>query len=69
MANLHVQPKRKNYAWVWIVILILIIAAVAYYFMVYKKQAPAPDNALYQRSSMPMQAALKSPANNTIILS
>lgn len=70
MANLHVQPKRKSYAWVWILILILIIAAAAYYFMVYKKQGPAPDNALNQRSSMPLQAALKTPANNhTIILS
>ncbi len=68
MANLHVQPKRKSYAWVWILILILIIAAAAYYFMVYKKQAPAPDNALDQGSSMPLQAALKRPANNTIIL-
>lgn len=68
MENLHVQPKRKSYAWVWILVLILIIAAAAYYFMVYKKQAPAPDNVLYQRSSMPLQAALKVPVNNTFIL-
>lgn len=68
MANLHVQPKRKNYAWLWILILILIIAGVAYYFMVYKKQVPAPGTAFQQHPSLQWQAASESPATATIIL-
>ncbi len=38
MANLHVQPKRRNNLWIWILVIILIIvAAVYYYFNYYKK--------------------------------
>lgn len=70
MANLHVQPKRKNYAWVWILILILIIAAAAYYFIVYKKQVPALDNnAFHQQPSMQWQPVLHTADSRTIILS
>lgn len=68
MANLHVQPKRKNYAWLWIIILVLIIAAAVYYFLVYKKQVPAADNALLHNSSLQFQAALQTPANASVIL-
>ena len=35
MANLHVQPKRKNYLWIWILVIIVIIAAAIYYYMNY----------------------------------
>ncbi len=69
MANLHVQPKRKNYAWLWILILILIIAGVAYYFMVYKKQVPAPGTTFQHHPSLQWQAVLGKPANATGILS
>jgi|GEM_PF-1844018 len=37
MANLHVQPKRKNYLWVWILIILIIVAAVYYYYNYYSK--------------------------------
>jgi len=40
MANLHVQPKRKNNSWLWILLLIIIAAAAIYYFAVYKKDHP-----------------------------
>ncbi len=69
MANLHVQPKRKNYAWLWILILILIIAGVAYYFMVYKKQIPPPGTAFQQYPSLQWRAAPQQQAGVTGILS
>lgn len=37
MANLHVQPKRKNYLWVWILIILILAAAVYYYVNYYSK--------------------------------
>lgn len=40
MADLHVQPKRKNNSWLWILLLIIIAAAAIYYFAVYKKDHP-----------------------------
>ncbi|MEO7800416.1 MAG: hypothetical protein ABIR81_00370 [Ginsengibacter sp.] len=40
MANLHVQPKKKNNAWLWILLLLIIAAAAVYYFAVYKKDHP-----------------------------
>ncbi len=57
MANLHVQPKRKSYAWLWILILILIIAGAVYYFAFYKKQEPAPTNTLHTPSSLQLKVA------------
>lgn len=55
MANLHVQPKRKNYAWVWILILILIIAGAVYYFGFYKKQEAVPTTTLVVPSTFQFQ--------------
>jgi flagellar basal body-associated protein FliL len=58
MANLHVQPKRKNNTWIWIVILIVIIAAALYYFEVYKKQAPIVNDSVFQQpTSSQLQTA------------
>jgi len=38
MAELHVQPKRNNYGWLWLLLAILIIGgALYYYFNYYKK--------------------------------
>lgn len=55
MANLHVQPKRKNYLWVWIlIIVILIVAAVIYYMNNYKKDA---TSALNESSSLTLKLA------------
>ena len=44
MANLHVQPKRKNYLWVWILIIVLIIAAAVYYYTNYYKKGITPGS-------------------------
>ena len=52
MANLHVQPKRKSNAWLWIIILIIIIAAAVYYFQVYKKQTPVNGSAFQPKTSL-----------------
>lgn len=71
MANLHVQPKRKSYAWLWIVILIIIIAAALYYFEVYKKQTPVNGSAFQQRNSLQLKTAhplLQHDAGAVIIL-
>ncbi len=69
MANLHVQPKRKSYAWLWIIIVILILAGVAYYFMVCKNQGIAPGTSFQHYPSLQWQAALEKPANATGIIS
>ena len=57
MANLHVQPKRKSFAWLWIIILILVIAGAIYYFAVYKKQGHATTATLHAHSSLQLQVA------------
>lgn len=57
MANLHVQPKRKSNAWLWIIILIIIIAAVVYYFGVYKKQTPVNGSAFKPNTSLQLKNA------------
>ena len=48
MANLHVQPKKKNYLWIWIIIILLIIAAGVYYYINYYSKGikPGSGNAL-----------------------
>jgi hypothetical protein len=37
MANLNVQPKKKNYLWLWIIIILLIAAGIYYYLNYYRK--------------------------------
>lgn len=54
MADLHVQPKRKNNLWVWILIIVLLVAAAVYYFAVYKKDVPGTDRASLE---LPLQLA------------
>ena len=47
MANLHVQPKKKNYLWLWIIIILLIAAGIYYYVNYYSKGIkPGSGNAL-----------------------
>jgi len=66
MADLHVQPKKKNYLWVWIIILLLIAAGVYYYINYYSKGIkPGSGNAL----SYPVRSEVynsKQFANNVI---
>ncbi len=64
MANLHVQPKRKNYLWVWIVIIVLIIVAAVYYFTTYKKGSGF-DKAFINSASMQSYLA-RVPLNKSI---
>lgn len=56
MANLHVQPKRRSNAWLWIVILVIIIAAAIYYFEVYKKQTPANGSVFQPNTSWQLKS-------------
>lgn len=42
MAELHVQPKRKNFWWLWLVLTIIIIAGLIYiYYFVYFEKGKA----------------------------
>jgi len=64
MANLHVQPKRRNYLWIWILVIILIIAAAIYYYTNYYKKGitPGSDKAFRDSPSLQLklsQASLK----------
>lgn len=31
MAEIRVQPKKKNHGWVWLLLLLVVVAAVVYY--------------------------------------
>jgi flagellar basal body-associated protein FliL len=71
MANLHVQPKRKNYLWVWILIIILIIAAAVYYYINYYSKGIKPGSGNTSRvvPSLPSgfaQALAQEPSPATI---
>jgi len=55
MANLHVQPKRKNYVWVWILIIILIISAAVYYYVNYYSKGIRPGTNTSSRSVPSLQ--------------
>lgn len=53
MANLHVQPKRKNYLWLWILVILIIAAALYYYFNYYKKgETPSVDTGFRQSPAL-----------------
>jgi len=67
MANLHVQPKRRNNAGIWILVIILIItAAVYYYFNYYKKGiTPGSDKAFRESPSLQVKLSQVSMKNHT----
>ena len=48
MANLHVQPKRRNNSWIWILVIILIIAAGLYYYFNYYKKGITPGDKAFR---------------------
>ena len=58
MANLHVQPKRRNNAWIWILIIILIIAAGVYYYFNYYKKGITPGSDKVSRETPALQLNL-----------
>jgi len=33
MAEIRVEPKRRNLAWLWVLIAVVVVAAVVYYTM------------------------------------
>jgi len=55
MANLHVQPKRRNNLWIWILIIILLIVAAVYYYTNYYKKGITPGSAKAFRESPSLQ--------------
>ncbi len=58
MANLNVQPKKKNYLWLWIIIILLIVAGIYYYMNYYRKGiTPGSRNALNYATHSGMQYA------------
>ena len=67
MANLHVQPKRRNSSWIWILIIILIIAAAIYYYFNYYKKGITPGSDKAFRESPSLQLNLSQvPLENRI---
>ena len=36
MAEIHVEPRRRSMAWLWILLVIIIAALVIYYFGYYR---------------------------------
>ena len=73
MANLHVQPKRKNYLWIWVLIIILIAAAAIYYYVNYYNKGTnrGPDNTLQTTPASKLhfaQASIDKPAPAGAIL-
>lgn len=60
MANLNVQPKKKNYLWLWIIIILLIVAGIYYYMNYYRKGiTPGSRNALNYATHSGMQYAVQ----------
>ncbi|MEO8821756.1 MAG: hypothetical protein ABI267_05355 [Ginsengibacter sp.] len=51
MAELHVQPKRKNYWWLWIILIIIIIGAIYYYVNYYHKDKVVENTTTFVDSS------------------
>jgi len=69
MANLHVQPKKKNYLWIWILVIILIIAAGVYYYMNYysKGITPVRDHTFHHSSIQLKTAEVPAPGHSVIL--
>lgn len=36
MAEIRVEPKRRNLTWLWVVLIVIVAAALAYYFIYYR---------------------------------
>ena len=39
MAEIHVAPRRRSLAWLWILLALVVIGGLVYYFMFYNAQA------------------------------
>ena len=66
MANLHVQPKRKNYVWILIFLIIVIISAAIYYYVNYYNKGirPATDTSSRFIPSLQLKFAQASLTNH-----
>ena len=36
MAEIHVEPRRRSLAWLWILLVLIIAAGLVYYFLYYR---------------------------------
>jgi len=36
MAEIRVEPKRRNLVWLWVLLIVIVAAALAYYFIYYR---------------------------------
>jgi hypothetical protein len=36
MAEIHVEPRRRSLAWLWILLALIVVGGLVYYFMYYK---------------------------------
>lgn len=36
MAEIHVEPRRRSLAWLWILLALIIVGGLVYYFVYYR---------------------------------
>lgn len=36
MAEIHVEPRRRSLAWLWILLVLIIVGGLVYYFVYYR---------------------------------
>lgn len=36
MAEIRVEPRRRNLAWLWVLLVVIIAAALAWYFLYFR---------------------------------
>jgi hypothetical protein len=36
MAEIHVEPRRRSLAWLWILLALIVVGGLVYYFMYYQ---------------------------------
>jgi hypothetical protein len=33
MAEIHVEPRRRNLAWLWLILILVVLGGLAYYYL------------------------------------
>ena len=36
MAEIHVEPRRRSLAWLWILLALIVVGGLVYYFLYYR---------------------------------
>ncbi len=36
MAEIHVEPRRRSLAWLWILLALIVVGGLVYYFVYYR---------------------------------